>query len=378
MFETAFTLNLTQFARGLSLPERLQKTPFRNVALEGLRQRNTAIDALFYDIRNLSADEAFYISDSLAAEGAIMIVPPTGMGALILCDTVDEFLARGGRDVHVLTVAGIGGSALGAAAFARNVADAVEKPVAVVVSGYGLADAMIEVIGGSFFFGWLNSLRHPLELLDELSGQPEFGAARAKGPDAPARSSCDTRTVLALLDDPQLSFDLVVGHSKGSLLLAEAFDAMAERDPARLEALARTTRIVIFGARIALPRPLRDVIDVMGEWDWFGEMNSRVEIPADRRITGAGHHTNTELPGHLPVTATLRQILADGPPEVPKRTTGVVAIGPAPNDAGKVKTAAKTEASGRKQSPSKANKTPQPAFASLPTGNDEEQEPTTH
>ncbi len=374
MFETAFTLNLTQFARSLSLPERLQKSPFRNIALEGLRQRNTSIDAFFYDIRSISADEAFYISDSLAAEGAIMIVPPTGAGPLILCDAMDEYLARGGRDVHVLAVAGIGGSALGAAAFARNVADAVKKPVAVVVSGYGVADAMTEVMGGPFLFGWLNSLRHPLELLDELSGQPDFGAPRTPSADADGSMSRDTRTILALLSDPRLTFDLVVGHSRGSLLVAEAFDAMAENDPVRLASLARQLQVVIFGARIALPRPLRDVIDVMGELDWFGEMNSRAEIPADRRIPGAGHHTNTELPGHLPVTSILREILAEAAPEPPRRSVeaeapeppkavAVVPAQPAPQEpAAKAKATPK-----RKRSPSKQAAIQPPAVASRRT-----------
>lgn len=64
MFQTAFTLTLTQFARTLSLPERLQHSPVRNLALEALRQRNTALDALFYDVKVITPDEAFYISDS--------------------------------------------------------------------------------------------------------------------------------------------------------------------------------------------------------------------------------------------------------------------------------------------------------------------------
>ncbi|MDI7860863.1 hypothetical protein MRS76_02745 [Rhizobiaceae bacterium n13] len=322
MFETAFTLNLTQFARSLSLPERLQKTPFRNMSLEILRQRNTALDAFFYDIRNITADEAFYISDSLAAEGSIMIVPPTGKGQLVLCEEIDEFLMRGGRDVHVLAVAGMGGSALGAAAFARNVADAAGAPVAAVISGYGLADAMTEPLGCSFLFGWLSNLRHPLELLDELSGQPNFGIGRSVDPEA-GYSSRDTRTVLALLGNSKLSFELVVGHSKGSSVLAEAFETLAEEDPARLKQLAKTAKVVTFGARIAMPKPVKDVTDVMGRWDWYGEINSRADIACDRDIPDAGHHTNTEIPGHLAVTRLLQEILAEKPlPAMPKEAAG--------------------------------------------------------
>lgn len=310
MFQTAFTLSLTQFARTLSLPERLQRSPARNIALEPLRQRNLALDALFYDVNAITPEEAFYISDSLAAEGAIIMVPPSGRGALTLCETIDEFILRGGAEARALAVAGIGGSALGAAAFARNVADAVDGPVAVVVSGYGIADVITETLGGLFFFGHLKGLRPMLESLDDLAGRPKVGAYR-DGTDA--RTSLDTRTVQALLADPRLSFRLLTGHSKGNLVLSAALHNLAKRHEERVVELAKHAKIVTIGTRIAMPPVFSDVIDVMGEWDWFGEINSRPFIHADQRIPQAWHHTNTDLGGHLPVTATLRAILAASP-----------------------------------------------------------------
>ncbi len=310
MFQTAFTLSLTQFARALSLPERLQRSPARNLALEGLRQRNLALDALFYDVKAITPEEAFYISDSLAAEGAILLVPPSGRGSLTLCETIDEFLLRGGGDARALAVAGIGGSALGAAAFARNVADAVDAPAAVVVSGYGIADAITEAFGGLFLFGHLKGLRPMLETLDDLAGRPKVGAHREE---TAARTSLDTRTVQALLADPRFSFRLLTGHSKGNLVLSAALHNLWRQNEERGAELARKTRIVTIGTRIAMPPAFTDVVDVMGEWDWFGEINSRPFIHADRRIPHAWHHTNTDLRGHLPVTATLREILKASP-----------------------------------------------------------------
>ena len=308
MFQTAFTLSLTQFARSLSLPERLQRSPGRNLALEGLRQRNLALDALFYDVKVITPEEAFYISDSLAAEGAIMLVPPSGGATLTLCETVDEFVLRGGAKVRALTVAGIGGSALGAAAFARNVADAIQGPVAVVVSGYGIADVITEAFGGLFFFGHLRGFRPFLETLDDLAGRPKVGA-RSNG--SAARTSLDTRTVQALLADPRLSFRLLAGHSKGNLVLSAALHEVCKQNEVRIAELAQNTKIVTIGARIAMPPVFTDVVDIMGEWDWFGEINSRAFIHADSRIPHAWHHTNTDLNGHLPVTSTLRGILAE-------------------------------------------------------------------
>ncbi len=310
MFQTAFTLSLTQFARSLSLPERLQRSPARNLALEGLRQRNLALDALFYDVTVIAPEEAFYLSDSLAAEGAIILVPPSGLGALTLCETIDEFVLRGGDHARALAVAGIGGSALGAAAFARNVADAIDAPVAVVVSGYGIADVITEALGGLFFFGHLRGLRPFLESLDDLAGRPKVGA---QAETAAARTSLDTRTVQALLADPRLSFRLLTGHSKGNLVLSAALHNLWKQDEGLVTELARHAKIVTISTRIAMPPVFTDVVDVMGEWDWFGEINSRAFIHADRRVAHSWHHTNTDLGGHLPVTITLMDILAASP-----------------------------------------------------------------
>jgi hypothetical protein len=318
MLETAATLGTTQLSRAAALPDRVRASPFRVAALEGVRQRNAALDALFYDVARVTQEEAERLAPWIAAEGALLIVPPTGAGPLTLCPTLDDFIAEHGADVRTLTVAGVGSSALGSAAFARNVADAIARPVAAVVSGYGLADVMTEALGGFFWFGALNSARHLFEMIDlwtESDSRAERSLQAALGGDTVAESR-DTRTVLALLRDPRFEFNLMVGHSKGNLVLAEALFDLKAADRPRLAALAATTRIVTISARIAMPLPFRDVIDVMGEWDWFGTLNSRGDIPADHVVPGAFHHTNTEIVGHLPVTATLRQVLKPEPAEL--------------------------------------------------------------
>lgn len=315
MFPTAFTHSITQFARTLSLPERVQHSPLRNLTLEGFRQRNTTLDSLFYDVKSISAEEAFYISSCLAAEGAILIVHPSGGQPLTLCDTIDDFVFGGGVGVDTLAVAGVGSSALGSAALARNIADALGKPVAVVVSGYGLADVVTEALGGHFLFGYLNGFRHTFERLDEFFGRPQFGVAPKLSAEKLLEASLDMQTVKALLTDPRLSFNLVVGHSKGNLVISEALYAIAHSDLSTAEALARTMRIITLSARIAMPRPFRNIVDVMGEWDWFGEINSRHSIESDEIVPQAGHHTNTELPNHLPVTEVIRKIVGLSPAE---------------------------------------------------------------
>lgn len=315
MFETAFTLSLTQFARSLSFPERLQHRAVRNGMLEAWRIRNTGLDGLFYDVKTLTAEEIYYLSDAIAAEGLILIVPPGGGAMLTICDGIKEYLARGGLDVHVLAIAGLGGSAIGAAAFARNVADAVGEPVAAVVSGYGLGDIISETIGANFLFGWLGKVRGDYEVIDDVVGRPQFGAyenRHALAPE-PRRSGLDVETVQCLLADERLSFRLLAGHSRGNLVLSEALYALKAKKPSRVKAIAADARIVTFGARITMPPDFPSVIDVIGELDWYGEINSRPMIDSDIKVPMAGHSTNTDVFGALRITTLLQSILKEAP-----------------------------------------------------------------
>ena len=169
MLATQRSLTTAQLGRN-SFEEILEsRTPWREAALESFRRRNAILDGIFYDVGKVTHEEALKTAPWLAREGTILVVPPTGEGSLVLCGTVDDFFAAGGPGIRILVVAGVGSSALGAAAFARNVADAFGTTVAAVVSGYGLADLLTEALGGWFWFGTLNRLRHQFEGLDEIS-----------------------------------------------------------------------------------------------------------------------------------------------------------------------------------------------------------------
>jgi hypothetical protein len=288
------------------------RSPLREAALEAFRRRNAALDALFYDIGNVTDQEAAGIAPWLAREGALMIVPPTGQGALRLCTTVDEFSASGGQHIRALTVAGVGSSALGAAAFARNIADAFGQPAAAVVSGYGLADLVTEALGGWFWFGSLNRLRHQFEELDRVSRSTngaESVAATESGLEL-GRISLDTRTVMALLVDPRFSFSLLTGHSKGNLVISEALYEL-ERQSLGVMTPGDRFWIVTVSAAVGMPRRYRKIIDVMGMIDGFGAMNSTPGISIEKRCPFSWHHTNTELFWHLPVSAVFRELITD-------------------------------------------------------------------
>lgn len=306
MLASSATLAATQNARRASLPHQLWETPGRTALLELLRQRNTALDALFYDVGRIGPAEAVGIAPNLAAEGAMLVVPPSGKGALALYNSIDDLIAAN-SDATTIAVAGVGSSALGTAAFARNVADAIDAPVIGVVSGYGLADLMTEALGGYFWFGALNSVRHSFEPLDRLT---EAGHVAEPLPTTiGVRQSRDTRTLLALLRDQRLSIDLLIGHSKGNLVISEALFELRDLDRVRFDSATARMRTITVSALVAMPRQCRDVVDIIGEWDWFGKLNSRTSIKPDLVVPAAWHHTNSEWPAHLPVTRAVREAM---------------------------------------------------------------------
>jgi hypothetical protein len=183
--------------------------------------------------------------------------------------------------------------------------------VAALVSGYGLADLLTEAAGGWYWFGALNRIRHAFEQIDDLTRGTMFDFT-PNMPNMPelsgiARASLDTRTLCALLTDARFRFALLTGHSKGNLVISEALYALRE---AEADEQLADIGIITVSAAIAMPPRYRKIIDVMGEIDWFGAMNSNIAIGVEYRPRDAWHHTNTELPHHLPVRevmSTLRR-----------------------------------------------------------------------
>lgn len=309
------TLSAAQAARIASVPEQLvAPSPVREAALEGFRQRNALLDQIFYDLGRVDAEEAKRLAPRYAAEGAILRVGPSSAPSLDIWSSIDEFNTAGllATDQHAIAVAGVGSSALGAAAFARNVADAIDRPVLAVVSGYGLSDLLTEALGGFFLFGYVNSIRHVFEPLDDLT-RPRTQtsasvASKLNDTTGLIRKSLDVATLVSLLQ--VLEVDLLIGHSKGNLVISEALYALRDVATSRVENLARNARIVTVSARVAMPKEFIDVIDIIGTLDPLGELNSRQSIRRDISVRGASHHTNTELPLHLPVTRILKEALS--------------------------------------------------------------------
>jgi hypothetical protein len=311
MLQTLSTLGATALARNLILPVKAAENPWRTAALEWFRRRNALLDAAFYDVGVITEPEAATLAPWLARQGAIVVTPPSGGEVLRVYETLRHFLASPDRAaVRTLAVAGVGSSALGGAALARNVADALGEPVAAIVSGYGFADVVTEALGGWFCFGALNSVRHAFEGLDRWShafDTVEPVIEEADGVDL-ARLSPDTAVLTALLQTGEFAPRLLVGHSKGNLVISEALYWLRERDRARAEAIGESCGVVLFSAKVGLPPAMGRVVDVIGEYDAFGELNSRPDIPADYVVPHATHTTNREAPfgWGLDVSAAMR------------------------------------------------------------------------
>ncbi|MCA1367181.1 hypothetical protein I6F15_07190 [Bradyrhizobium sp. BRP14] len=291
--KTLSVITNVQIQRAAAFPAKFADNPIRAASLDTLQRRNAILDALFYDIEAVTKEETPDLAFWLAREGAVILVPPTGTDRLKVFLSAEEFL-KGAPSVAALAIAGVGSSALGAAAFARNVADAVGGPVAAVVSGYGIADVLTEALGGFFWFGALNSVRHAFEPLDAMTKL--FSRTERASNNALTRTSKDTETVVALLQDKRFSPGLLTGHSKGNLVLSEALYALGHEQPKVAERVAEKARIVTISAKIGMPSLFKDVIDVMGEWDWFGALNSRPDIRADLVVPHAWHSTNPNFP----------------------------------------------------------------------------------
>lgn len=330
---------LTQ--RTMALPDKFRDNWWRTAALDGVQRRNAILDAIFYNVGIIDPAEMPKLAFWIAREGALLIVPPSDKGELELFLDKEEFLKRGGANVGALAVAGVGSSALGAAAFARDIANAVGAPVAAVVSGYGLSDVLTEALGGFFWFGALNSVRHAFEGLDRTTKQfTQTEAALDSGAgDEWLRVSTDTATLIDLLADKRFAVPLLIGHSKGNLVISEALYALDEKGG--LARVAGASSIVTVSAKVGMPDAFAGkVLDIIGQWDSFGAMNSRIDIAADHVVPGAWHSTNPEFPMGMGinVTAVLHDVLpmletrlpdsgmfAGVALDLPQRLTGLVA-----------------------------------------------------
>lgn len=280
------------------------------------KQRNAALDALFYDVGNLTAAESDFLLRETNREGSILIVWPSCMKGSLGVRKFDDYetlRAAPGALLARFAIAGVGSSDVGAAAFARTLADRYQEPVGAIVAGYGIADLLAEAMGGWFVLGTANRLMKAYhdglgktgELARDLQTQSKrLSATQARSATETVVGSSDSGTLLRLLLDDDRSIASIAGHSKGSLSIAYALNGLTlTKDKTAVEK-AKQTRIVTAGAVVEFPQGYTNVGQYLGALDWFGTMNSRRDVPHET-VPLAWHHLNTSLPMHMDFAAVL-------------------------------------------------------------------------
>jgi len=167
-------------------------------AVRSCRLFNTALDFIFYNVPTLRVELAkkdapmqarrgekppsrIIDFDALSdPEGSLLLIDATSAPYVHKYQSVEKFLEspyQETRDVDIATITGVGSSALGSAALAWDISVALEKPVLAIVPGYGVADVVLQGLGGWFALRRLP--RRPRASAGSLPHQPRRSRPRA-------------------------------------------------------------------------------------------------------------------------------------------------------------------------------------------------------
>ncbi len=317
----------TMFATPRNVSEFLGSSAVRLPLSGAIKRRNVLVDQLFYDVGALSKAEIDALVDETNLEGSILVVSPRNSRAVSPIRKVDDYeelCAERGSRLTRFSIAGVGSSDVGAAAFARNLADHYGEPVGAIVAGYGVADVIAEGLGGWFVLGAGNSLMRFFHDREAETAAVREGLQRTVAGFDPTNAdeiaatltgSPDSTTLLRLLLDEDREIKTVLGHSKGCLSIAWAIQALVLSGAEAAIEKAKATRLITTGAAVDLPHGFENIGQYLGALDLFGAMNSRgagslYDIYSSEQIhlvPNASHHTNTELPFHMSIADVLEQ-----------------------------------------------------------------------
>lgn len=294
----------------------------RHSLVSSWRLWNTALDQVFYDVGALSSGERAMLSAYTHPEGSVLVVPPRSSGERIRSflprDFVREQVKGSAEAVDAVVVAGVGSSALGTAALARDVADYLRRPAAGIVSGLGMSDVITEALGGWFVFGTSNALRdffaraydafayadHVRDPESHLDIKAHF-EAEGIDTDRFIYGSPDSTTLLYLLLKLGGRIKLLVGHSKGNYSIENALEGWLSACKGANKSIPSDLCIVTLGAAIRFATEFASVHQFIGQIDFFGMLNSRLALNCVI-VPGCWHSLNSSLPGHLSVEEVLQ------------------------------------------------------------------------
>jgi hypothetical protein len=334
--------------------------PFVEPTLRALSLGNTALDGLFYDVGRMVTD--LFLHGSIIVKGTV--VSPSSRfsqmtkgfsqldlsalsnpaGSILVVDAgrppritqfedVPTFISWAkahGQTLRTASITGVGSSALGSAAFAWNVSEALGEPVVAIVPGDGVADAIQQGLDGWFgvYNWWVKQmaqevLAHTMPLAarsnrrlmmtapghaEAKPGAPVF--RRGSGSSLPTCWKQPSNVLHAILKGAP-NIKRVFGHSKGALAIRDAIESLPRETTQRLH-------VVTFGCQIAEDTPAALYSQFLGLIDGVGLLNSwgnplQTLIPTH-------HSTNTSIPLSMPVSVLTRLAMMREAPRPPAIT----------------------------------------------------------
>lgn len=221
---------------------------------------NTAFDCMFYDPLGLSAREAMETLSPTVPEGAVIVLSPEKDKTFDVLDLRDDhavedvLAALEKSEAHTVTISGCGSSFFGSIALGRTVAKILKGPVATIVAGCGLRDAVGE-IGSGLMFADANWALHAIDRFVNpfLASYPQ--ALRNRIYDW-AYVSPEAASLHRLLLANRGQIKRIVGHSKGNYAVAAGLfglkASVSEEDLAEIEAKTDMD-VFTFGCWVELP-----------------------------------------------------------------------------------------------------------------------------
>jgi hypothetical protein len=290
-------------------------------AVRSCRMFNTALDFIFYDVPALRAALAEKDAPMLARaekrpsriidfdalsdpEGSLLLIDATTEPYVHQYRSVTKFLEspyEETRKVDIATITGVGSSALGSAALAWDISVALKKQVLAIVPGYGVADVMLQALGGWFAFGLHDFLGSKTLIQTRLATSAPASARigrelAASAPQEPTAAggapvfrygSGSSDVLHALLAHRATPFRLLVGHSKGALQINNALQSLpAER--------TQGLQVVTLGCPIGENVAGVEYHQYLGLFDALGQANAWGHRPEHWAPTW--HSTNPLLP----------------------------------------------------------------------------------
>ncbi|MFC3441606.1 hypothetical protein ACFOKF_10480 [Sphingobium rhizovicinum] len=315
---------------GFELPKWLVEPSVR-----ACRLFNTMLDNIFYDVPGLQSELAE--KDRVAAgmgeklpsrmvsfdalsdpEGSLLLIDASTAPYVHKYKDVEQFLSspyEETRQVMIATITGVGSSALGSAALAWDISVALQQPVLAIVPGYGVADVVLQSLGGWFGYGlydWLqakslvqNSLANVAPQTASIGRQLAASTPEAKtvhGGPVFRHGSGSADVLHAILKDRDRPLRLLIGHSKGALQIGNAIQSLS---PDRVHGL----NVVTLGCPIAENVTGVAYHQYLGLFDALGQLNMWGHMPS--KWVPTWHSTNPMLPPAMQAGPLTQQALAN-------------------------------------------------------------------